>query len=159
MPLATYRSIKPSAHVSARHHCRRFLVSQVRPIRSKTCQISGGGYCSTVALSIASAARKRGWKGGTGGGEALGIAKAVADCIVNRGEKLDGGSGGAETIDISDVTVAPNGFINFAADSVEALPASEVSMSSFTRRAFGSCINAVSWCVIVLDLIQLSTAH
>lgn len=85
--------------------------TKVRPIRSKTCKLQGGGFYTTVALSIASAARKRGWKGPGGAGGAVAIAEAIAARVR---ETEAGGSEGSAVV--SGVTVAANGFINFAAD-------------------------------------------
>ncbi|CAM9227330.1 unnamed protein product [Ectocarpus sp. 4 AP-2014] len=83
--------------------------SQVRPIRNKNVLASGGGFCSTVALRIASAARKQGWHGVGGGGGAAAIAEATA-------EKLRvAASGGDKGPVLSAIAVAPNGFINFEA--------------------------------------------
>ncbi|CAM9317160.1 unnamed protein product [Laminaria digitata] len=85
--------------------------SQVRPIRSKKCRVSGGGFCSAVALSIASAARRRGWQGTGGAGGAVAIAESIAEGM--RGGGITGSEVGAK---ISDISVAPNGFINFEAE-------------------------------------------
>ncbi|CAM9292986.1 unnamed protein product [Ectocarpus fasciculatus] len=86
--------------------------SQVRPIRNKNALASGGGFCSTVALRIASAARKRGWHGFGGAGGAVAIAEATA-------EKLRvAASGGDKGPVLSGIAVAPNGFINFEAGFV-----------------------------------------
>lgn len=56
----------------------------------------------------------------------MGIAKAIAARMVggDRGGEVEGRSGGTA---ISDVVVARNGFINFAAGSLEELPAPTVS--------------------------------
>lgn len=81
----------------------------MRPIRNKNVLASGGGFCSTVALRIASAARKQGWHGVGGGGGAVAIAEATA-------EKLRvAASGGDKGPVLLAIAVAPNGFINFEA--------------------------------------------
>jgi len=107
-------------------HC---LVVKVRPIRNKKKLASGGRFCSTVALSIASAARKRGWKGTGGAGGAVFIAEATAEILrVGGSEKLSG------------IAVAPNGFINFEADTCP--PLTSVSI------LYGICCGSegvVSW--------------
>ncbi len=82
------------------------LVIKVRPIRNKKKLASGGGFYSTVALSIASAARKRGWKGTGGAGGAVAVAEATTEMLR---------AGGSEKL--SGITVAPNGFVNFAANT------------------------------------------
>lgn len=79
---------------------------KVRPIRNKKKLASGGGFYSTVALSIASAGRKRGWKGTGGAGGAVAIAEATAKMLTA------GGNG-----KLSGIAVEPNGFINFGADT------------------------------------------
>lgn len=92
-----------------------FIVSvdKVRPIRNnqnKKAVASGGGFCSAVALSIASAARKRGWKGTGAAGGAVAIAEVTA-AMLRSGSSEAGGRAR-----LSAVEVAPNGFINFEAD-------------------------------------------
>lgn len=64
-----------------------------------------------MALNIASAARKRGWKGTGGAGGAIAIAEATAEMLRARG--IGEGGGGQP----SGVAVAANGFINFEADT------------------------------------------
>lgn len=89
-----------------------FLMNKVRPIRNnqnKKALSSGRGFCSAVALSIASAARKRGWKGTGAAGGAVAIAEATADMLRSRSSEAGGGAL------VSAITVAPNGFINFEA--------------------------------------------
>lgn len=63
-----------------------------------------------MALNIASAARKRGWKGTGAAGGAVAIAEATADIL--RSRISEAGEGAL----LSSVAVAPNGFINFEAD-------------------------------------------
>lgn len=63
-----------------------------------------------MALSIASAARKRGWKGTGVVVGAVAIAEATAKLLRSRGSE-EGGQAR-----LSAITVAPNGFINFQAD-------------------------------------------
>lgn len=90
-----------------------FSVNKVRPIRknqNKKSPASGGGFCSAVALSMASAARKRGWKGTGAAGGAVAIAEATADLLRSRSSEAGGRA------KLSAVTVAPNGFINFEAE-------------------------------------------
>lgn len=65
-----------------------------------------------MALNIASAARKRGWKATGGAGGAVAVAEAIAGGMRGGGF----GEGGGGVAEVSDVTVAPNGFINFAAE-------------------------------------------
>ncbi|CAM9705112.1 unnamed protein product [Scytosiphon promiscuus] len=86
--------------------------SQVKRARNKKISPSGGGFCSTVALRIASAARKRGWKGVGASGGAVTIAEAIA------GRLREGGNEETEPTVLSSVAVAPNGFINFEARSI-----------------------------------------
>lgn len=103
-----------------------YFIFQVRPIRSKTCLVSGGGVCTSVALNIAAAARKRGWRGPGGGGGAVTVAEAIAERMrrqgLGKGQEGNGARRQGEVVasDIT-VTVAPNGFINCPADAVEAL--------------------------------------
>lgn len=90
-----------------------FSGNKVRPIRNnqkKKALASGGGFCSALALSIASAARKRGWRGTGAAGGAVTIAEATADLLRSRSIETGGRAR------LSAITVAPNGFINFAAD-------------------------------------------
>ena len=128
---------------AARHRCvRRSLppplcddgpvcLSKVRPIRNKKCRVSGGGgFCSAVALSIASAARRRGWEGTGGAGGALAIAEAIAESM--RGERTGSGEGPK----ISDISVAPNGFINFGAE----FGSPPTSVSSDTPKHARTCV-------------------
>lgn len=67
-----------------------------------------------MALCIASAARKRGWKGTGAAGGAVLIAEAIA-------ERLRAGAGEAGGRSDSGVSVAPNGFINLAPGFVESV--------------------------------------
>lgn len=84
---------------------------------------SGGGFCSTVALSIASAARRQGWKGVGEGGGSVAIAEAIAEQL------KAGGSGGAEEGALSSIAVASNGFINFEASCIPSCsPVSNLSL-------------------------------
>lgn len=82
---------------------------KVRPIRNKKVPPSSGKFCCAVALSIASAARKRGWKGTDGAGGAVAFAEATAEVL------RAGGNGSDEGALLSGLSVAPNGFINFEA--------------------------------------------
>lgn len=82
---------------------------KVRPIRNKKVPPSSGKFCSAVALSIASAARQRGWKGTDGAGGAVVIAEATAEVL------RAGSNGSDDGALLSGLSVAPNGFINFEA--------------------------------------------
>lgn len=95
--------------------------NQARPIRNKRHgRVSGEtrGLCTTVALNIASAARKRGWKGDGSAGGAVAIAEVVASRM-REGPEAAGRGEGEGGVLISSVTVAPNGFINFVVAEVE----------------------------------------
>lgn len=105
---------------------------KVRPARNKKMFPAGGGFCSAVALSIASAARKQGWKGVGASGGAFAIAEAIAERL------RAGGSESTEPAVLSSIAVAPNGFINFGASCVS--PCSLVSNHLFfSGSALSSC--------------------
>lgn len=86
-----------------------------------------------MALSIASAARKRGWEGTGGAGGAVTIAEAIAKRM--RGARAGSGEG----LKVWGVSVAPNGFINFEADL--GTPSTSVSSDAleYHSRALYAC--------------------
>lgn len=109
----------------------------IRNNHNKKALAPGGGFCSAVALSIASAARKRGWQGTGAAGGAVAVAEATAGLLRSRSVEAGGRA------KISAVTVAPNGFINFEADFV--------SSSTLVRT-----LGLEDVCAVISSLVHMS---
>lgn len=105
-----------------------------------------------MALSLASHARKRGWNGNAG--ETVQIAEAITARIIASGRGGgEGAQAGQAALSEAEIVVARNGFINFAARVLKALPAITVRIKRIYEQ-FTSAKSRRDWVIRVFSVYE-----